>query len=109
MHAWRTRASTSNASPRCELVSTIAQLSHRQATHRTDKRQCLCTDTRKCLRTDPRQRLRLRHALAAVEDGNRAHGLGSAIFECVELALMACAVAGSCCLGAWTCLHLGDR
>ena len=36
----------------------------------------------------------LRHALAAIEDGNRAHGLGSAIFERLELALVAGAVAG---------------
>ena len=36
----------------------------------------------------------LRHVLAAIEDGDRAHGFGAAIFERLELALMAGAVAG---------------
>jgi len=55
------------------------------------------------------RRSRLRNALAVIEDGDGTHGLGSPIFERVELAPMACAVAGFRCLGAWTRLHPGDR
>src|SRR5262245_11575337 len=63
----------------------------------------------------PRRSLRLkrrgclRHALATVEDANRAESFVATALQIGELAFVACGVAGFGGVGSWTALHPGNR